>query len=53
MRSDITKVSFFRSHAVFLTNVPLVIYQCALQRDLTLFEAGDKAEIGEKGLTIR
>ncbi|KAF9078326.1 hypothetical protein BDP27DRAFT_1412327 [Rhodocollybia butyracea] len=29
-----------------------VIYQCCLQRDLTLFEAGDETEIGEKGLTL-
>jgi hypothetical protein len=54
MRNDITKVSFSRGHAVsVLANAPLVIYQCALQRDLSLFDAGDKAEVGEKGLTIR
>ncbi|KAJ7172815.1 hypothetical protein C8R43DRAFT_1208856 [Mycena crocata] len=29
-----------------------VIYQCALERDLELFEAGDKSEVGEKGLTL-
>ncbi|CDO77193.1 hypothetical protein BN946_scf184747.g6 [Trametes cinnabarina] len=29
-----------------------VIYQCALKRDLSLFEAGDKTEVGEKGLTL-
>ncbi|EMD41584.1 hypothetical protein CERSUDRAFT_110134 [Gelatoporia subvermispora B] len=29
-----------------------VIEQCALQRDLTLFDAGDKTEVGEKGLTL-
>ncbi|KAI0248983.1 hypothetical protein BJV78DRAFT_1276336 [Lactifluus subvellereus] len=29
-----------------------VIYQCALQRDLGLFDAGDKTEVGEKGLTL-
>ena len=29
-----------------------VIYQCGLNRDLTLFEAGDKTEVGEKGLTL-
>ena len=28
-----------------------VIRQCGLQRDLELFEAGDKTEVGEKGLT--
>jgi hypothetical protein len=30
-----------------------VLHQCALERDLTLFEAGDKTEVGEKGLTLR
>ncbi|KAF7369381.1 ATP-binding cassette transporter [Mycena venus] len=29
-----------------------VLYQCALERDLELFEAGDTTEIGEKGLTL-
>ena len=29
-----------------------VIRQCGLQRDLELFEAGDKTEVGEKGLTL-
>ncbi|KAJ7123848.1 P-loop containing nucleoside triphosphate hydrolase protein [Mycena crocata] len=29
-----------------------VIYQCALERDLELFEAGDMSEVGEKGLTL-
>ncbi|PPQ73485.1 hypothetical protein CVT26_010187 [Gymnopilus dilepis] len=29
-----------------------VIYQCALKRDLELFEAGDMTEVGEKGLTL-
>ncbi|TFY83125.1 hypothetical protein EWM64_g881 [Hericium alpestre] len=29
-----------------------VIYQCGLARDLTLFEAGDQTEVGEKGLTL-
>ncbi|KAJ3763696.1 hypothetical protein EV360DRAFT_66088 [Lentinula raphanica] len=29
-----------------------VIYQCALERDLSLFAAGDQTEIGEKGLTL-
>lgn len=31
----------------------LVIYQCALTRDLSLFEAGDATEVGEKGITLR
>ncbi|KAH9028059.1 ABC transporter type 1, transmembrane domain-containing protein [Lactarius deliciosus] len=29
-----------------------VIYQCGLQHDLSLFNAGDKTEVGEKGLTL-
>lgn len=29
-----------------------VIHQCALKRDLELFEAGDKTEVGERGLTL-
>lgn len=30
-----------------------VIYQCALEQDLKIFDAGDKTEVGEKGLTLR
>ncbi|KAF8956542.1 P-loop containing nucleoside triphosphate hydrolase protein, partial [Flammula alnicola] len=29
-----------------------VIRQCALENDLELFEAGDKTEVGERGLTL-
>ncbi|KAJ6621777.1 hypothetical protein B0H10DRAFT_2015711 [Mycena sp. CBHHK59/15] len=29
-----------------------VLYQCALEPDLALFQAGDKTEVGEKGLTL-
>ncbi|KZV64708.1 P-loop containing nucleoside triphosphate hydrolase protein [Peniophora sp. CONT] len=29
-----------------------VIYQCGLKRDLSLFDAGDRTEVGEKGLTL-
>ncbi|KAH9854915.1 multidrug resistance-associated ABC transporter [Lenzites betulinus] len=29
-----------------------VILQCALKRDLSLFDAGDQTEVGEKGLTL-
>ncbi|EIN13416.1 P-loop containing nucleoside triphosphate hydrolase protein [Punctularia strigosozonata HHB-11173 SS5] len=29
-----------------------VIYQCGLKRDLSLFDAGDQTEVGEKGLTL-
>ena len=31
----------------------LVLRQCALEKDLMLFKAGDKTEVGEKGLTLR
>ena len=34
-------------------NLVLVLYQCALERDLELFDAGDATEVGEKGLTLR
>jgi hypothetical protein len=30
-----------------------VIKQCALERDLLLFDAGDQTEVGEKGVTLR
>ena len=30
-----------------------VIEQCALERDLELFDAGDETEVGEKGITLR
>ncbi|KAF7348327.1 ATP-binding cassette transporter [Mycena sanguinolenta] len=29
-----------------------VLYQCALEPDLKLFQAGDQTEVGEKGLTL-
>ncbi|KAJ6566068.1 P-loop containing nucleoside triphosphate hydrolase protein [Mycena capillaripes] len=29
-----------------------VLYQCALEPDLDLFQAGDQTEVGEKGLTL-
>ncbi len=31
----------------------IVLDQCALRRDLELFDAGDETEVGEKGLTLR
>ncbi|KAG8914835.1 hypothetical protein FRC00_010530 [Tulasnella sp. 408] len=34
------------------TNLGAVLKQCALERDLTLFEAGDATEIGEKGARV-
>ena len=36
-----------------LNILSLVIMQCALERDLELFEAGDETEVGERGLTLR
>ncbi|KAJ1305460.1 hypothetical protein OPQ81_000470 [Rhizoctonia solani] len=30
-----------------------VLSQCALDKDLALFDAGDQTEVGEKGLTLR
>jgi hypothetical protein len=44
-----TRFDFFYFFLTFLS----VIYQCGLQRDLSLFDAGDKTEVGEKGLTLR
>jgi len=52
MRSDTRPVcvcSFSVSHPLSGT----VLYQCALERDLELFEAGDMTEVGEKGLSLR
>lgn len=34
------------------TRYKQVLYQCALEPDLALFEAGDATEVGEKGLTL-
>ncbi|TFK76755.1 P-loop containing nucleoside triphosphate hydrolase protein [Pluteus cervinus] len=34
------------------TRYQKVVYQCALERDLELFHAGDQTEVGEKGLTL-
>ena len=31
----------------------VVLKQCALERDLSLFDAGDSTEVGEKGITLR
>ena len=30
-----------------------VIRQCALEKDLELFDAGDETQVGEKGITLR
>ena len=40
-------------HTNFLLMYSLVLKQCALERDLTLFDAGDQTEVGEKGITLR
>lgn len=32
--------------------LPTVIHECALKQDLSLFEAGDATEVGERGLTL-
>ena len=37
----------------YALNILSVLHQCALTKDLTLFEAGDATEVGEKGLTLR
>ncbi|KAJ7657330.1 hypothetical protein DFH06DRAFT_1297973 [Mycena polygramma] len=29
-----------------------ILYQCALEPDIALFQAGDQSEVGEKGLTL-
>lgn len=31
----------------------IVLHQCALERDLEMFDAGDRTEVGERGLTLR
>jgi energy-coupling factor transporter ATP-binding protein EcfA2 len=31
----------------------LVLYQCALEQDVSLWQAGDLTEVGEKGVTLR
>lgn len=36
-----------------IRNFLSVLKQCALERDLSLWEAGDRTEVGEKGLTLR
>lgn len=41
----------FNQESLLIT--PLVLYQCALETDLKMFEAGDETEVGEKGLTLR
>jgi hypothetical protein len=40
------------SSSKLLIGRALVVQQCALERDLSMFAAGDETEIGEKGLTL-
>ncbi|EEB92610.1 hypothetical protein MPER_08854, partial [Moniliophthora perniciosa FA553] len=34
------------------TRYKTVLYQCALERDLSIFSAGDLTEVGERGITL-
>ena len=52
-RSGIRKVQPLCSILADTTDAVLVLCQCALEQDLMLFDAGDKTEVGEKGLTLR
>ena len=53
-RSATKKVPFSpQLGCLFYSNSLLVIYQCGLERDLSLFDARDETEVGEKGLTLR
>ncbi|KAG8912149.1 hypothetical protein FRC00_005159 [Tulasnella sp. 408] len=45
--------AWIQNATVKATDLGAVLKQCALERDLTLFEAGDATEIGEKGVTLR
>jgi len=53
MTSDTRKVQSNFSSLADATDNTLVLRQCALEQDLLLFDAGDKTEVGEKGLTLR
>jgi hypothetical protein len=53
-RSATKKVLFSpQLGCLFYLDYLLVIYQCSLERDLSLFDARDETEVGEKGLTLR
>ncbi|KAG8926192.1 hypothetical protein FRC00_003144 [Tulasnella sp. 408] len=45
--------AWIQNTTVNATDLGAVLKQCALERDLTLFEAGDATEIGERGVTLR
>ncbi len=54
MKSVTRKAGFCGFHGLGVyTDIRLVIKQCALERDLSLFDAGDETEVGEKGITLR
>lgn len=53
MKSAIVKVRCSYTLVCLWFLCVLVIQQCALERDLELFEAGDSTEVGEKGVTLR
>ena len=55
MRSGTTKVKPLQvaPTCVWRLIISVVLYQCALKRDLSLFDAGDQTEVGEKGITLR
>lgn len=53
-RSDIRKVGVdMIGRCIHILTTQAVIEQCCLAPDLALFEAGDRTEVGEKGLTLR
>lgn len=53
MRSDTKRVRDLSLEQSPLLIYVIVLYQCGLERDLGLFDAGDMTEVGEKGLTLR
>ena len=53
-KCGITRVSLLvRNVLIFWLIRAIVVDQCALRRDLSLFDAGDQTEVGEKGITLR
>ncbi|KIK52113.1 hypothetical protein GYMLUDRAFT_251467 [Collybiopsis luxurians FD-317 M1] len=40
------------SQPLYPSQYKKVIYQCCLEKDLELFDAGDQTEVGERGLTL-
>ncbi len=54
MKSDTRKVDSLEFYCLCIDiDTYSVIEQCALERDLSLFDAGDETEVGEKGITLR